>query len=276
MGIGQWAAQIGIMAQNTQLPWASGPAEILRHGLGLLNSDSQVNRRLAMILIDNAVELMIGTYLGLPRRVTGLSVPRREYADFSQSFPGLLDALERYAPDKLVGIDLGTIEWYHRLRNQLYHPGNGLSIERDKVEIYAELANILFKNIFGIRLVPHATTKGTYLLGQFIELWAGLERGLAALAAREIQPTIELNLSDLSEQPRTALQAAQLLKSTKLFSEFDVNEINRYCHIRNQVLHGGEDHRKLITSEVVERLKAFVHRIPETARATAKPMTEKQ
>jgi hypothetical protein len=73
MGIGQWAAQIGIMAQNTQLPWASGPAEILRHGLGLLNSDSQVNRRLAMILIDNAVELMIGTYLGLPRRVTGLS-----------------------------------------------------------------------------------------------------------------------------------------------------------------------------------------------------------
>ncbi len=124
--------------------------------------------------------------------------------------------------------------------------------------------------------MPHATTKRTYLLGQFIELWAGLERGLAAFAAREPQLNLELGVGDLSEQPRTALQAAQLLRSTKLFSESDVNEINRYCRIRNQVLHDGEDHRKLITSEVVERLKAFVHRIPETARATAKPITEKQ
>lgn len=48
-------------------PWASGPGEILRHGLGLLDDDSDVNRRLAMIAIDNAVKLMIKTYLGLPR-----------------------------------------------------------------------------------------------------------------------------------------------------------------------------------------------------------------
>ena len=43
-------------------PWASGPGEILRHGLHLLRKDNDVNRRLAMISIDNAVELMIKTY----------------------------------------------------------------------------------------------------------------------------------------------------------------------------------------------------------------------
>jgi len=55
----------------TSTPWTSGAGEILRHGLQLLRKDSDVNRRLAMISIDNAVELMIKTYLGLPKRVTG-------------------------------------------------------------------------------------------------------------------------------------------------------------------------------------------------------------
>ena len=40
----------------------------------------------------------------------------------------MLDALEQYAAPKLAGIDLGEIEWYHRLRNQLYHQGNGLTV----------------------------------------------------------------------------------------------------------------------------------------------------
>jgi hypothetical protein len=91
-----------------------------------------------MIAIDNAIELTIQTYLGLPKRVTGLKIRRKEFAEMSESFPALLDGLERYANDKLAGIDLGEIEWFHRLRNELYHQGNGLTVERDKVEVYAQ------------------------------------------------------------------------------------------------------------------------------------------
>src|SRR5436190_2663351 len=110
-------------------PWASGPGEILQHGVALLQKDSDRNRRLAMLSIDNAVELMIKTYLGLPKRVTGLAISRPEYGEISESFPRMLDALERYAVDKLESINLGDIEWYHRLRNELYHQGNGLTVE---------------------------------------------------------------------------------------------------------------------------------------------------
>ena len=106
-------------------PWASGPGEILRHGIELLSKDSDTNRRLAMIIIDNSVELMIKTFLGLPKRVTRLEISRRDLPEVPESFPALLDALERFASDKLNGIELGEIEWYHRLRNQLYHQGNG-------------------------------------------------------------------------------------------------------------------------------------------------------
>lgn len=77
------------MSNATTRPWASGPGEILRHGLKLLGEDSDTNRRFAMIAIDNAVELTIKTYLGLPKRVTGLHIPRKEYQEISESFPAL-------------------------------------------------------------------------------------------------------------------------------------------------------------------------------------------
>lgn len=98
------------MATVPQPPWASGPAELLKHGLELLKKDTDVNRRLAMISIDNAVELMTKTYLGLPKRVTGVEISRSNFQEFSENFPKLLDALEQCANDKLDGIDLGEIE----------------------------------------------------------------------------------------------------------------------------------------------------------------------
>ena len=156
-------------------PWARTVAEGYRHKPA--TRDDQIN---------NAVELMMKTYLGLPRRVTGLAITRKEYQDASESFPALLDALEKYSSDKLDGVDLGAIEWYHRLRNELYHQGNGLTVERDKVEIYAELANVLFKNLFGYALVEDPARK-TELLGEFLAAWAEVERGLRTVIEREVE-----------------------------------------------------------------------------------------
>ncbi len=62
---------------NSLPPWASGPGEILGHGIGFLREDTDTNRRLAMIAIDNAVELTIKTYVGLPKRITGFTFRER-------------------------------------------------------------------------------------------------------------------------------------------------------------------------------------------------------
>ena len=142
-------------------PWASGISEILKHGLSLLKKDTDTNRRLAMISIDNAVELMIKTYLGLPERVIGFKISRKELSEITVGFPKLLDGLEKYAIAKLSGVNLGEIEWYHRLRNELYHNGNGLTVEREKVVIYSELAKLLFKNLFAYEIIPELTTEET-------------------------------------------------------------------------------------------------------------------
>lgn len=237
------------MTKSEQPPWASGPGEILKHGLSLLKKDSDTNRRLAMISIDNAVELMIKTYLGLPSRITGLKIPRNEYQDFSESFPKLLDALEKYAADKINGIDLGEIEWYHRIRNELYHQGNGLTVERDKIEVYSELANLLFVNLFGIRLIAPEDDK-TKNLGDFMDAWISFERVLADIAAPDTSHKMPL------------YRIKQLYEEGKL-SQAEMAEMDNLRRVRNEVIHGHAKHETTLGPEMIDRLKALTRKIAD-------------
>lgn len=237
------------------LPWATGPGEILQHGLDLLKKDSDANRRLAMICIDNAVELMVKTFLGLPKRLSGLTIPRREYQEFSESFPCLLDALEQYAPEKLDGIDLGTIEWYHRLRNQLYHQGNGLTVEHEKVMIYSQLANLLFKNLFGCELV-HSKEPHTELLGEFMASWVRLESGLRSLAWRH---------SLVGKSRNGLIDIVRFLEHASILGPQQRFELDELRKVRNEVVHGVTDFRAVVTPEVVERMKRLADLFEEDA-----------
>lgn len=238
------------MKKTSKLPWASGPGEILRHGLSLLKRDTDTNRRLAMISIDNAVELMIKTYLGLPKRITGLSIPRKEYQRMTENFSALLDGLENHALEKLDGIDLGTIEWYHRLRNQLYHQGNGLTVERDKVDIYAELANLLFKNLFGEELVTH-TISTTERLGEFMATWVSVERTMHRLA--------ELTYTDGREGQRINIgPITSFLARDKTLDESVASEIDQLRQIRNRVIHGESDYKSIISADLMKRMRSVL------------------
>jgi hypothetical protein len=241
------------MATESHNPWASGPGEILRHGLDLLRRDNDTNRRLAMISIDNAVELMIKTYLGLPKRVTGLSITRKEYQEISESFPALLDALEKYVMDKLDGIDLGVIEWYHRLRNELYHQGNGLTVEIDKVQIYAQLANQLFKNLFGFELVARGTI-GVELLGEFMTAWGEVEHFLRILMETATQETVQSSPFTTLRDLRTATLIDRLSPSNR-------KELDELRLIRNAVVHAVPGSDELLTRKTVDRILRLAHRL---------------
>jgi hypothetical protein len=239
-------------------PWASGPAEILQHGVSLLGKDSDANRRLAMLSIDNAVELMLKTYLGLPKRVNRLSIPRREYAEFSESFPGLLDAAEKHISDKIAGIDLGEIEWYHRLRNQLYHQGNGLTVEIEKVNVYAQLAKLLFSSLFGYELKIKEPSSDE-ILGQFLSSWVELEEVVGALRR---------TAGDQDTGTRTHPQSigtVQGLASRGIVDAATAQELDHLRSIRNRVVHGTSKPSQL-EPKIVERLK----RLTEKLRAALK------
>jgi hypothetical protein len=225
-------------------PWASGPGEILRHGLSLLRQDSDTNRRLAMLSIDNSVELMMKTYLGLPRRVTGFSLSRKQLDEMSQSFPELLNAIELHAADKLGGIDLAEIEWYHRLRNELYHQGNGLTVEMEKVRIYAELAKLLFENLFGIELEIKDSAEPR-LLVEFMKAWSTLEKALHKINSELYQGT-------------TDGAVVHRLAGDGIISKAAAQEIFSLQELRNSIVHteGRPDTRNL-RPETVTRIKSL-------------------
>ena len=157
----------GASRMSRETPWVAGPAEILAYAIRLLGEDNDSGRRLAMILADNAVELTIRTFLSLPKRITGVKMARKELQDSAETFPGLLDCVERYAGKQLQGVDLGVIEWHHQLRNQLYHHGNGLTVAADTVHVYVELRSCFSRT----SSVPKSWCQATTPPGSWAGSW---------------------------------------------------------------------------------------------------------
>jgi hypothetical protein len=245
-------------------PWASGPKEILEHGIALLRKDSDKNRRLALLSVDNAVELTIKTYLGLPKRINGSVVPRKDYAEFSESFPKLLDALENYSSAKIAGIDLGEIEWFHRLRNQLYHQGNGLTVDRDKVEVYSELAKLLFESLFDTVLSFEAEDQHQ-LLGEFLASWVVFERVVAEVSLLHID-----KLSTLGGRPRLPMMAINELIRQGVFKPKEAAEIVDLRKLRNEVVHGIVDHKTAVNKQAIKRLQDITEKLQSSLEASSK------
>lgn len=158
-------------------PWTEGPKELLQHAADHLRSAGDFDKRIAFISIDNAVELIIKTYLGLPDRARGAKGPgRKELEAASDSFPSLLDLLERFAGEKVTGGGLTDIEWYHRIRNQIYHSGNGITVETAKVESYFQLSVHLFEILFNIVLEIDDSSTVHTKTGEFLSQWNIFER----------------------------------------------------------------------------------------------------
>jgi hypothetical protein len=158
---------------------------------------------------------------------------------------------------------------YHRLRNELYHQGNGLTVERDKVEVYAEIANVLFKNLFGFALIEEPS-KTTELLGEFLHSWITIERGVSALIDRELVRQGTSNTRHITLRDRLA--AAE---RTKLFSVDDLEQIEGLRRIRNRALHAEKGWEDDLTPVVLKLAAAFAKRVAPYAANLQDPVSSR-
>jgi hypothetical protein len=134
--------------------WASGSLELLKHADSHIQLDTAFDSRIAFISIDNSVETSIRTFLSLPIKISGINFQRKEVEEVGNSFPKMVDLLFSKARSKLAGLDDGDIEHYHRIRNQLYHNGTGLGVDRRYLDAYRQIAAVLLNNLFGVKAVP--------------------------------------------------------------------------------------------------------------------------
>ncbi|MDO9069613.1 MAG: hypothetical protein Q7W05_14320, partial [Deltaproteobacteria bacterium] len=117
------------------------------------------------------------------------------------------DLFEKHAKSKINGIDLGDIDWFHRLRNTLYHDGNGITVEPEKVDSYLQIARVLFDSLFDTTsaigsLEPTSTlAEETFesprtLLGKYTLQWTLLEIDLRYLALQYIPNHLQFSFLD--------------------------------------------------------------------------------
>jgi len=208
-----------------------------------------------MISIDNAVELAIRTYLGLPKRVRGTDGPPRRALEQAIGFPDLLDLLETHGGDKLSGIELGDIEWYHRLRNALYHDGNGVTVDPEKIDAYNQIAHVLFQNLFEASVTPEAEPPATTLLGEFVLKWAMLETRLQNLA--------ETHLRKRAPIARSAISVYDGLIAKEVAPTRVRRKLEELARVRNSVIHRA-------TVLPVEELKRLIGDVDEILAALPK------
>ena len=130
-------------------PWTSGPQELLDHAKDHLAKGTDVDNRFAMTSVDNAVELMLKTYLRLPKSVTGLALTRKQRDEHTKDFPSAVAAIRQLITTRVSAVPLAEVEWFHQIRNQLYHEGNAITVEREKVKLYLEHAELLMRCLYG-------------------------------------------------------------------------------------------------------------------------------
>lgn len=134
-------------------PWQKGPAELIDYAIVHLYLDGGFNQRIAFLLLDIGVETLMKVFLSLPENKTGVktSYAKRKEA-INAGFHLLVKGVQDAAADRIKGIDLAHIQYFHGIRNKLYHESDSITIPHSTAKEYAVLAVKLLDKLLGIDL----------------------------------------------------------------------------------------------------------------------------
>lgn len=225
-------------------PWAHGPAELFRHAESHYQDTSDTDRRLAMIGFDNAIEVCIDAFVGLdPRHRGGYEITRVEREAVLRNYHTKINFLERYLAERgrlPDDVSFDEVIWYHQLRNELYHSGNGMIPERQHVLGIRDAARAVFRALFDRDVLPNAVG-ATKLPGATTTPVATSSAGGVRLEFLGAYIDLEKALADWAHEPKgratfTVLWAS-FVEANGWARNFGslVADARR---IRNQLVHG--------------------------------------
>lgn len=235
------------MKDQSHPPWIGGPVEILNFADSLREDESDTSRRLCFLIIDNAVEMIVRTFLGLPERISNTRVSRNEFQGVSESFPGLLNLLEEKAESRLANVELGEIEYYHRQRNQIYHNGAGITVESSLVEGYFVQASYLLLDLFGVTYAKQPEEE----LSNFVLEWAKFGRWVRYIAFQFAKPSKD----GVTRVPfRTPEHLIQKYIPIELDGSLE-ERLNKLQKTRNIVAHGLSSLDKSVNAKLLKEVE---------------------
>ncbi|MEA2570422.1 MAG: hypothetical protein QOI24_2423 [Acidobacteriota bacterium] len=132
-------------------PWAYGPFEVLMHAEMHYRKFEDLDRRIAMIGFDNAIEVAITTYVVLHPIQRG----DRQYSkaaveaclrNFHTKVDFFLDECQRRSIN--AGSKKDEIVWFHEVRNGQYHNGGAAIPQRRELDGVRAAAIEVFAVLF--------------------------------------------------------------------------------------------------------------------------------
>jgi len=213
------------MTTVTTHPWQNGPTELIEFAIEHLHKETEFDQRISFLLLDVGVEILFKTFLTLPSDVTGvkLKFPDRKKAA-EGSFHDLVKAVKASAPSKISEFNFAHIQFYHDLRNKLYHQGNGITIPTEKAKGYAKLAVRLLEVLLDVNLTH--LLREPEIKAQLKEKQEKLEQGLnqqIIMIHKELDHLkVEVRLAIEKIEPRLLLPSFE--KQLIAFYEFEGHE----------------------------------------------------
>jgi hypothetical protein len=160
-------------------PWQAMPARIISLALEHAQQNTDFNHQLAFLLLDVGVESALKTYLVNKKQDVEKIV-----------FPDLLKRVGEELHKENLQIPLDEIDYFHKIRNKLYHQGDGVKPTDENLAKYAELAKTLVKALLNVKLdEPNEQDSHCEVLSRIRKNIASLEAN-SALIAEHLYPQI--------------------------------------------------------------------------------------
>jgi hypothetical protein len=235
--------------ESTLPPWTRGPFELIRHADGHMKDAGDTDRRIALIGFDNAIEVCIDVFLNLhPRVRKGYEIKNEEKNRALQNYYSKVEYLDNYVQAQKLDLKIPfeAIVWYHQLRNELYHSGNGMVPEMYVIEGARSAAVAVFKALFDIDISPlltpqvlshvqHMTAIPRFKENdqmEFLRAFIDFEKALEAY--------VSLYGAGSTHVPRTVQQRWRYFAKTNEVPEQTGNKVEEVFKARNSIVHSGE------------------------------------
>lgn len=162
---------------GTLKPWAYGPFEVLMHAELHYRAGEDLDRRIAMIGFDNAIEVAITTYLNLhPIQRGNRTYPKADVEKWLENFHTKADFFfaECLARTFTPASKKDELVWFHEVRNGQYHNGGAAIPQRRELDGVRAAALEIFSLLFDEK-----------------DVLAALEQHIAALSPIPMPPKVD-------------------------------------------------------------------------------------
>jgi hypothetical protein len=161
-----------VLMIKTEFPWQSLPANLIAYGCHHCSKDGEFEQQVGFLLLDVGVETTLNTLRTLPDNVSRVRTiekklvkPAKEEkeSEFQLKITDVIN-LEKTTFHFLVSIarelvtegmednDWRKLEYFHSIRNKLYHQGDGVTTTSANASDYANLAKKLLLAAIGIEI----------------------------------------------------------------------------------------------------------------------------